>query len=319
MWQSQDTPESPANLGRFTNDSRGENVKPTFVIIGAQKCATTFVQKCLMEHPDIYMPHGETPYFESPDYEQQSIPLENLSEGRSEREIGIKRPSYIGKLEVPPRIVRDLPDAKLIAVLRDPVERAISAYFHYMSYGFIPICGIEDGMNQLLQGVYERDCKRSHEILEFGYYYKYLKKYKYFFDRKRIFIILHEDIKRDAVGLMQKTFRFLEVDGSYIPRAINSKPMAGTYNMLLLHLLQLRNKLLFRYNRDHTRLYVKGNVINKRFAQSVVLAERLLEHIVRNEKPVLSTNLRGELIRIYQHDIEQLASRINRSLSNWLV
>ncbi len=298
---------------------RGENMKPTFVIIGAQKSATTFVHKCLMEHYDIYMLREEIPYFESPDYEQQSIKLEDLFKGRSENALGIKRPSYIGKSEVPPRITRDLPESRIIAVLRNPVERAVSAYFHYLAYGFLPICSLNDGMEQLLQGAYETAYKRSPEILEFGYYYKHLSEYRYFFERKRILVIFIEDIKQDPMGSIQTIYRFLRVDGSYIPRAINSKPMSSTYNLEMLRLLQLRNKLLFRYDLDNTRMYAKGNKINKLLAQSVVLAERSLVHIVGNKKPVLNADLRKQLVEIYRCDIEQLSEIIKRDLSSWLV
>ena len=94
---------------------------PDFVIIGAQKSASSFMQLCLADHPDIYIPEGETPFFESPDYEQGDIhEIEELFEGRSEKCLGIKRPNYIGKAEVPNRILKHLPNAKLIAILRNP-------------------------------------------------------------------------------------------------------------------------------------------------------------------------------------------------------
>ena len=85
----------------------------------------------ISQHPEIWMPRGETPYFEDPDY-HQSTPDEFLSQfpHESGKLIGIKRPNYIGKPEAPERIETDLPDARLIAVLRDPADRAISAYFH---------------------------------------------------------------------------------------------------------------------------------------------------------------------------------------------
>jgi len=103
---------------------------PDYIIIGAHKSASTFVHKCLMEHPDIYMPKDEIPFFEIPDYESSSLSeLEKYFKGRKEKRFGIKRPSYIGKPEVPARISNDLPDAKLIAVLRDPVDRAVSSYY----------------------------------------------------------------------------------------------------------------------------------------------------------------------------------------------
>ena len=78
---------------------------PNFIVVGAQKSASTFVQVCLAEHPDIFMPSTEIPFFVSPDYEQKSINnLKHFFIGRTEKMLGIKRPDYIGKPEVPERI-----------------------------------------------------------------------------------------------------------------------------------------------------------------------------------------------------------------------
>src|SRR3954453_11545774 len=106
---------------------------PSFVVIGAQKSASTFLQTCLADHPDVFMPKGELAFFESPDYERATLTdLRRLFEGRLERRLGFKRPNYLCKPEVPARLAKDLPDALLLSVLRKPLDRAISAYFHYI-------------------------------------------------------------------------------------------------------------------------------------------------------------------------------------------
>jgi len=155
---------------------------PNFVIIGAQKSATTFVQHCLSEHPEVYIPKAEIPFFETPDFEQHSLAaLERLFDGRREKRLGIKRPTYIGRPEVPGRITKHLPNAKLIAILRNPIHRAISAYYHNINYGFIPVVDVEEGMRNILNSVYDYKYKRAREIIEFGFYSKYLKMYGHFF------------------------------------------------------------------------------------------------------------------------------------------
>jgi len=155
---------------------------PNFVIIGAQKSASSFLQACLNDHPDIYLPHGETPFFESPDYEQSDIrELQRIFEKRSEKCLGIKRPNYIGKPEVPKRIASHLQNAKLIAVLRNPIDRAISAYYHNIKFEFIPPIDIEIGMRKLIwEPSFSAKYKRSPEIIELGFYCKYLSKYDQF-------------------------------------------------------------------------------------------------------------------------------------------
>ena len=74
---------------------------PDFAIIGAQKSATTFLHGCLAEHPEVYMPRAEIPFFESPDYERSKISdLAGLFAGRSEKWLGFKRPNFLGKPEL---------------------------------------------------------------------------------------------------------------------------------------------------------------------------------------------------------------------------
>ena len=231
---------------------------PNFLILGAQKSASTFIQDCLSEHPEVFMPENETPFFESPDYENgELIELESLFDGRGERLLGIKRPAYLAKPEVPERIAQHIPDAKLVAILRNPLERSISAYYHNMRYGFIPPRNIEAGLRDIITGKYEFDYPRSGEIIEFGRYHKHLQRYTKHFGKEQILILFHEDILNDKLGEVRKTYRFLGVDESFVPKALNSRPQAVLYSLTRLRLLALRNRFTYSYSKTRTRVYLK--------------------------------------------------------------
>src|SRR5690348_3927297 len=119
-----DSPEPPAAAGA---------VSPNFLIIGAEKAGTTFLHQALRLHGDVFMPSDEIPFFEDPDYGAPGAWQEfsKLFEpGAGKRAIGLMRPNYLHKPECPARIHKHFPDAKLVVMLRDPVERAISAYNH---------------------------------------------------------------------------------------------------------------------------------------------------------------------------------------------
>ena len=118
---------------------------PHFVVIGAQKSASTFLQRCLADHPEMWLPRGETTFFEDPTYEASRLSdLERMFSRRRERVLGMKRPSYLSRPEVPGRIRRDLPNVKLIAVLREPISRAVSAYFHMVGGGYLPLLELNE-------------------------------------------------------------------------------------------------------------------------------------------------------------------------------
>lgn len=294
---------------------------PNFVIIGAQKSATTFMQACLADHPDIFMPHGETTFFESPDYEQSNInDFEKIFERRKEKCTGIKRPSYIGKPEVPSRIQSHLPNAKLIAILRNPVDRAISAYFHNITNGFIPAIDLETGLRKVVSDpLYRTSYKRSPEIIEFGYYYKYLNQYRYYMENKRLLVFLHEDIILKPLECIQKAYDFLGVSSDFIPGSLNSRPQEVLYNLTRLKLMTCRNQFLYDYNEDRTRsIPRKITPVDMIIAGTFTSLDRyLLSLILPNKKPAVSQELREILYELYASDIEALAGFIDRDLSAW--
>jgi hypothetical protein len=294
---------------------------PNFVIIGAQKSASTFLQVCLSEHPEVFMPQDEIPFFESPDYESNDISrLKNLFNNRNENTLGIKRPNYIGKPEVPKRIEFHLPNAKLIAVLRNPIDRAVSAYFHYINYGFIPCVDFEKGMRQLIaQPSYGKQYGRSQEIIEFGFYFKYLNKYEHFLKNRRLLVLLHDEILRNPLESIQKAYRFLDIDPDFTPIALNYRPQSVMYNLARLNLLRIRNRFFYNYNSDRTRLYRKkmnllGFVIVK-FLNTV--DGIILARILKNRKPKISIELRKIIYQKYENDIRDLESLIDKDLSGW--
>jgi hypothetical protein len=296
---------------------------PHFVIIGAQKSASTFLQICLNDHPDVYMPQGETTFFESPDYEQANgniRKLEELFENRKEKMLGIKRPNYIGKPEVPKRIETHLPNAKLIAILRNPIDRAISAYYYNINYGFIPPINVEQGMRQMItQHSYLEKYKRSHEIIEFGYYYKYLKEYEHFRKNEQLIILLQEEIASNPIQSIQKLYDFLGVYCDFTPRSLSSHPQASIYNLTRLKLLRIKNRCLYDYNTDRTRLFHKKmNFTEKLVTRFLIKLDRsILSKVLQNKKPEISIELQNMLYEKYADDIEALERLIDKDLSRW--
>lgn len=297
---------------------------PNFVIIGAQKSASTFVQDCLSEHPEVFLPLGETPFFESPTYEQKNISeLTNLFENRNEICLGIKRPSYLCKPEVPKRIKYHLTNAKIIAVLRNPIERAISAYYHYVKGGWLPPLHVNDGLYKLISETsFSSQYKRAAaEVIEFGYYYKYLSSYYNYFDNNQILLLLHEDILSNPLNSIQKIYSFLGVSPSYIPNQLNSRPQKVTYNLTRLQFISLRNHFVSAYDENKTsRLPKQMNLIDKIAAKTITIIDRfILSRLLSNQKPEVSLELRKYLYQIYQSDIEALEKLIARNLYEWKI
>ncbi|WP_242454127.1 sulfotransferase family protein [Bailinhaonella thermotolerans] len=131
--------------GRITYRTR---VLPGFLIVGAQRCGTTSLYRALSSHPAILKPvlhkgvhFFDVAYHRGLPWYQAHFPLA-LSARRAGRAHGVcpiafeSSPYYLFHPLAPERIARDLPGVKLIALVRDPVERAYSAHAHELARGF---------------------------------------------------------------------------------------------------------------------------------------------------------------------------------------
>jgi len=300
-----------------------ELARLSFVILGAQKSASTFLQNCVREHPNVWMPVGETPCFESPDYESNAYGsfLKSLQDITASK-IGIKRPDYFAKPEVAQRIEKELPEAKLIVVLRNPVERALSAWYHNINEGFLPAMSAEDGL-RLLLGAPDHvmpEYPRSRQVLEYGFYAKHLGHYRDAFEQGRLLILLHEDVIKQPQMSLKKAFEHLDVSPNFLPtKRLKERPQAVIYNLKRLQWLRFRSPLLNRFSQDGLRIIGKHkNPVRLLMAAVVVATDRLaFSPLFGNEKPELSSELRSMLYQYYEKDIECLVADYGLPVEHW--
>lgn len=278
-----------------------------FFIIGAQKAGTTYIQNILQEHPDIFMPWGETILFDNDKYNDNLKACISQLFPNDNRLKGIKRPDALFNPKIPQRIYNNYPNSKLIVVLRNPVERFVSAYFHYIKYGVIPITNIELGIKKILSGEYDQEYPRATELIEFGYYAKYIKNYFKYFRKENILIINYDELKKDKSFVIKKVYSFLGVNHDYSPKKrLNNKPMASIYSIHRLKFLGLRNS--FMYNYENSRVEIKNwTMFDKSVIYFISLIDMcFLSFFYKNIKPKLSYYLVDKIYNIYREDLVEL-------------
>jgi hypothetical protein len=180
-------------------------VLPNLVIIGARKCATTSLYHYLYTHPQVWVSdEKELNFF----YEQG-----NWHRGRAwyESWFPVAAPvrcegspaytSYPRYDRVPERMAALLPDARLIYLVRDPIERLISHYVMDHAFGY--------EQRRLAEAV--DDLERSIFVYESRYWMQ-LERYLEHFAPERILVLDQHDLRAERAPTLRRVFRFLEID-----------------------------------------------------------------------------------------------------------
>jgi len=295
---------------------------PNFLIIGAAKGGTTALHHYLQQHPEIFMStpkelrffllEGQTPDFRGPgDMEDLQTAVKNLedyrahfAEGARFHARGESSPQYMYFPRAAERIRQHIPDVKLIAVLRQPADRAYSAYLLKRFVGKERL-GFADALAAEERRFADGWSHHWHYRRR-GFYAAQLRPYFDLFKREQLKFYLYEDFVTDPVGLMQDIFRFLDVDDSFAPdvsvRHNESKhPRSLGLQGFLTEPRAAKN--LFK------------NVVPARWTRR--LGDRLRrQNLKRPER--LPDELRRQLTEGYREDIEELQGMIGRDLSHWL-
>ena len=255
------------------------------------------------------MPPDEISFFEDPDYHRSTVTdlaamFTNSGDGAV---LGMKRPNYLYKSEVPARIKKVLKKPKIIAIIRDPIERLLSSYFHNIRYGFVPLLEAEKGLCDLLDGRLQKTYPRAHEVLDFSFYYPGLKKYYELFEKSNVLVLSYEALKTNPRDFVRSAYKFLGIDESFLPaRNIGLRPQAVLYSLPRLRILTLTNRLQFAYSHEKDRVFGKKN--DSYLGQLTVgliksLDKNFLRYIFPSKKPLLSPGLQTRLVNLYHKDI----------------
>jgi len=193
---------------------------PDFLVIGAQRAGTTWLDETLRSHPEILMArHRKEVHFFDQNFDSGADWYGSFFTDIPERisRVGETTPHYLYHPDVAARVAALLPDCQLIAILRNPVDRAYSQYGHNVkSKGWA--------------FSFEEALEREPQVLERGRYMHQLRRYLRFFPRDRLLVLILEEATRDARSATVEVADFLGVgaegfvwpeskaNASYVPR-----------------------------------------------------------------------------------------------------
>jgi len=213
-------------------------------MIGAQKSGTTSLFSYLTEHPQVLsnpLNYKEI-YFFNKTYERglnfykHYFPL-NFWKGL----VGEASTTYLHSQKAPQRVSKDLPSAKLIVILRDPVERAISHYYHHVKRGR-EARSIDDAFSlEIIEqfNAGELEDSLSFRYLHNGDYGVHLEQWLKYFNATQLYIGNAEDLFSDPQSEFDQVCDFLEIERQQMARfSVQNKGMNKSHNSEIL--LRLR-------------------------------------------------------------------------------
>jgi len=203
---------------------------PNFLIGGAQKCGTTSLSEYVKQHPNICMSKKKEIQFFCWDvlYEKGiQWYLDHFDHCKNYNVVGEASPDYIYFPKIPKRIFEFIPNVKIIFVLRNPVDRAYSHYWHQVRQGWESLSfekAIKKEKNRISKSFIHR---YRYSYLDRGKYDIQLKKYLDFFSPEQILVIRTNELWKKRLETISKVFKFLEVDTGFHPADIKKKNVGG--------------------------------------------------------------------------------------------
>ena len=293
---------------------------PNFLLIGAAKAGTTSLYTYLAQHPQIYMSPDKEPRFFALEGEQPSFggitqqinkssinTLEayaQLFEGvTDEVAIGEASTIYLYSEKAVDRIQHYVPSAKLVAVLRQPADRAFSSYVHLVRDGFETL-SFEAG----LAAESQRRAENWQPLWFYqdrGFYYAQLKRYFDRFEPEQIRVYLYDDLLKDSQQICQDLYQFLGADSTFTPNLARTN-VSGIPKQRWLQNL---------FNRDNVLKSAVKPLLPKSVRRKI---SRGVQEKNLGQKPVMTADTRRQLTDVYRADILKLQDLIGRDLSGWL-
>lgn len=192
---------------------------PTFVIIGAQKSATRWLRSNLGAHPDIFTARSEMHFWNSPhrvDHLGLDWYRDQFEGWNGEPIVGEATPGYMIWRHHPAYVAQRMkdhhPDVKLIAILRNPVDRAQSAMLHHMRRHRIPRdARLIDVVREFRPAESDWFC-----LVSGGWYAASLEP---FLDRfgDRLLVLLHDQVSVDPAGVYGSALRHVGASADFVP------------------------------------------------------------------------------------------------------
>jgi hypothetical protein len=280
----------------------GEGRLPNFLLVGAMRSGTTSLFDFLRSHPQVVVALTKETHFFDVNFDRglhwytsQFIPREGA------HAFGEASQTYMYDGAAAHRMAEAVPDAKLVAILRDPADRAYSHYWLKRSHGRETL-GFREALaaeQDRIDGGSLRD-RFAYSYVDRGRYVYQLRRLASLFPRTRIHVLLLDDLRGDASETLARLNRFLGIEDVPISPG-SDRPVNAFQEFRSLRMRRFTNRLKRR----------PGSAAS--FAVSVL--GRLNRR--RSHYPPMHPDDREHLGELFRQDNERLAQWLGRDLGAW--
>ena len=284
-----------APRGRVTRDA-GRSL-PSFFIIGPPRTGTSWLHEVLSRYTILPSPTKETRFFDIHFEHGFEWYRAHFPAATDDRLVGEVAPTYFASAEARERIAATIPNAKVVCIFRDPVERVVSLYRLKRAYGMIPWS-------------FEEAIVRDSELMESGKYGSNLKAWLSTLGADQILATVYDDLRDEPQSYLDSVTDFIgiprfELPPSQIERVFTSETMTHPRN----------------YYRTR-RATAMAEWLKLRQLDTVVAAVKkspLLKLVLGGGPPFtkVSEDLSHKLYEHFRPEVEELEGLINRDFSAW--
>lgn len=277
---------------------------PSFFVVGAAKSGTTALWNYFQQHPDIFVTNDisikELGYFSN----QYGITDENQYKkyfsGATENQIiGEVTHAYLTSEESAHWIKKEIPQAKIIIILRNPIDRSYSLYNWMIMEGYENASSFKKALKLEKERLHNSNgllhsFNQNYYYLESGLYYNQVKRYLDIFGKTNVLILAYEEFNKNQLFYMNNIYTFLGVSTLSV---LDNQRVNKSKSVFSIKMQYLFRKLLNKY---YNRPRIKKFIL------------KLMKINTVNKKPnKLSHNLRNELKIKYEKDVSLLSNLCN--------
>ena len=305
--------------------------KPNFFIVGAPKCGTTSLHEYLQRHPDVFMPFYKEPHYFGSDllgsrFEQfRGRPgryLKLFRDATGERRIGESSPWYLVSRRAAEEIHAYDPGAKIIIMLRNPVDMLYSMWSQFRYSGNEQLETFEEALAaESDRKAGQRIRRAAHCVTglfyrEMGRFSEQVERYFELFGRENVKVIIFDDFKADTAAVYREVLEFLDIDSEF-ETAFDVVNPNKEVRLEWLQRLIVSSGFSLMLLKDRLTYLATTHSLAPYSYRTRAVKGMIAVYTKYERRSPLTPELRQVLAGEFQDDIDKLSDLLGRDLSHW--